>query len=79
MRFNVTVIRRRKVEPVNVESLYFDVKGNNGAFLWSVRACYSSPGKCKRVNFLNSLATALELMYNPPRQKVVVIGDLNST
>ena len=36
MRSNVTVIRRRKFEPVNAESLCFDVKGNNGAFLWSV-------------------------------------------
>lgn len=39
VRSNIIVIRRRKFEPVNVESSTLDVKGNNGAY-FMVCACY---------------------------------------
>lgn len=75
VRSNITVIRRRKLEPANIESLSLDVRGNNGVY-FMICACYRSPGKCKRTVFLTSMATTLELMYNL-RREIIVIGDLN--
>ena len=72
---NITVIRRQKLEPANIESLSLDVKRNNGVY-FMICACYRSPGKCKPTVFLTSMATTLELMYNL-RREIVVIGDLN--
>lgn len=75
VRSNVTVTRRSKLEPVNIESLSLDVRGNNGVY-FMICACHHSPGKCKPTVFLSSMATTLELMYNL-RREIVVIGDLN--
>ena len=75
VRSNITVVRRRKFEPANIESLSLDVKGNNGVY-FMICACYRSPSKCKPAVFLTSLATTLELMYNS-RREIVVIGGLN--
>ena len=75
VRSNITVIRRRKLEPANIKSLSLDVRGNNGVY-FMICACYRSPGKCKPTVFLSSMAATLELMFNL-RREIVVIGDLN--
>ena len=75
VRSNITVMRRCKLEPANIESLSLDVRGNNGVY-FMICASHDSPGKCKPTVFLSSMATTLELMYNL-RREIVVIGDLH--
>ena len=71
----VYIRNRLKLEPADMESICIDVKGhNNSRFI--VLACYRSPSKNKPADFLPSLYTAAETLYNA-RNELLIIGDLN--
>lgn len=75
IRNSVSAYRRHKLEPTDMESICIDVKGhNNSRFI--VLACYRSPSKNKPADFLPSLYTAAETLYNT-RNELLIIGDLN--
>ena len=75
LRADLSVYRRAKLEPRDVESIYLDVKDvNNSRFL--VRGCYRSPGKCNELEFMASMSSAAELMYKT-RKELLFIGDFN--
>lgn len=58
-----------------MESICIDVKGhNNSRFL--VLACYRSPTKNKPADFLPSIYSAAESLFNI-RNELLIIGDLN--
>ena len=74
---DLSVYRRRKLEPKKVESICLDVKDtNNTRFI--VCACYRSPSKCKcKVShFISSLSSAIELMYRS-RNEILLLRDFN--
>ena len=57
IRADLSVYRRAKLEPKDVESIGLDVKDvNNSCFL--VCGCYRSPGKCNELEFMASKTTA---------------------
>ena len=63
IRNDLSAYRRLKLESSDIESICLDVKdSNNSRFI--VCACYRSPTKCKESDFLASLSTATENMYN---------------
>ena len=67
--------RRLKLESSDIVSICLDVEdSNNSRFI--VCACYRSPGKCKESDFLASLSTAAENMYNT-RKELLLIEDFN--
>lgn len=72
-----TVIARRqpKLEPVNIESICLNVKGNNNTWQY-VCACYRSPNKCKVPDFITACSAADDLMLKS-RNEVVFVGDFN--
>ena len=75
IRTDLSVYRRAKMEPANIETNCLDVKDNNKSrFL--VCACYRSPGKCKESDFLAELAIASESMFRS-RKELLLIGDMN--
>ena len=75
IRAYLSVYRRAKLEPRDVESTCLDVKDvNNSRFL--VCGCYRSPGKCNELEFMASMSSAAELMYKTPRE-LLLIGDFN--
>ena len=75
IRADLSVYRRVKLEPEDVESICLDVKdANNSRFL--VCGCYRSPGKCNELEFMASLSRAAELMYQT-RKELVLLGDFN--
>ena len=75
IRNGVSTYRRLKLEPPNMESICIDVKGhNNSRFL--VLACYRSPTKNKPADFLPSIYSAAESLFNI-RNELLIIGDLN--
>ena len=75
IRNDLSAYRRLKLESSNIESIYLDVKGcNNSRFI--VCGCYRSPTKCKESDFLASLSTAAENMYNT-RKDLLLLGDFN--
>ena len=58
-----------------IESICLDVKdSNNSRFI--VCACYRSPTKYKESDFLASLSTAAENMYNT-KKELLFLGDFN--
>ena len=58
-----------------MESMCIDVKGHkNSRFM--VLACYRSPTKNKPIDFLPSLYSVAESLYNI-RNELLIIGDLN--
>ena len=75
IRADLSVYRRAKLEPRDVESICLDVKdANTGRFL--VCGCYRSPGKCNELEFMASMSSAAELMYKT-RKELLLIGDFN--
>ena len=66
--------RRSKLEPADIGSICLDVQDNKCRFI--VYACYRSPGNCKEQDFLASLSTAAEAMYNL-RKEPLFLGDFN--
>ena len=75
IRNDLSAYRRLKLESSNIESICLDVKGsNNSRFI--VCGCYRSPTKCKESDFLASLSTAAENMYNT-RRELLLLGDFN--
>lgn len=75
VRNDLSAYRRLKLESSNIESICLDVKdSNNSRFI--VCACYRSPTKCKESDFLASLSTAAENMYNT-RKELLLLGDFN--
>ena len=58
IRADLSVYRRAKLEPRDVESICLDVKDvNNNRFL--VCGCYRSPSKCNKLEFMSSGVTKL--------------------
>ena len=75
IRNDLSAYRRLKLESSDIESICLDVKdSNNSRFI--VCACYRSPTKCKESDFLASLSTATENMYNT-RKELLLLGDFN--
>ena len=75
IRNGLSAYRRLKLESSDIESIRLDVKGsNNSRFI--VCACYRSPTKNKESDFLASLSTATENMYNT-RKVLLLLGDFN--
>ena len=75
IRNDLSAYRRLKLESSDIESICLDVKdSNNSRFI--VCACYRSPTKCKESDFLASLSTAAENMYNT-RKELLLLGDFN--
>ena len=75
IRADLSVYRRAKLEPRDVESISLDVKDvNNSRFL--VCGCYRSPGKCNDLEFTALMSSAAELMYKT-RRELLLIGDFN--
>ena len=75
IRNDLSAYRRLKLESSDIESICLDVKNsNNSRFI--VCACYRSPTKCKESDFLASLSTAAENMYNT-RKELLLLGDSN--
>ena len=71
----MSVYRRRKLEPDNIELICLDIKFfNNARFL--ARACYSSPSKCKEGDFISSLSCAIQAMCRS-RNELLLLGDFN--
>ena len=63
IRNDLSAYRRLKLDSSDIESICLDVKdSNNSRFI--VCACYRSPTKCKESDFLASLSTATENIYN---------------
>ena len=75
VREDLPVCRRRNLEPESVESLCLDVMDSRKA-RFIVCACYRSPKFCQITDFLSSLTSATELMYES-RQEILLIGDFN--
>ena len=75
IRSTITAYRRVKLEPVGVESICLDVKGNQNVW-FLICACYRSPFKCKISDFISSCTTAAEHMY-AKRKEIIFIGDFN--
>ena len=64
----MSVYRRAKLEPRDVELIHLDFKDvNNSRFL--VCGCYRSPGKCNELEFMAS-------MYKTQKEPLL-IGDFN--
>ena len=75
IRNGVSAYRRLKLEPPNMESICIDMKGhNNSRFL--VLVCYRSPTKNKPADFLPSIYSTAESLFNI-RNELLIIGDLN--
>ena len=75
IRNDLSAYRRLKLESSDIESICLDVKdSNNSRFI--VCACYRSPTQCKESDFLASLSTAAENMYNN-RKELLLLGDFN--
>ena len=75
VRNDLSAYRRLKLESSNIESICLDVKdSNNSRFI--VCAFYRSPTKCNESDFLASLSTAAENMYNT-RKELLLLGDFN--
>ena len=75
IRNSVSAYRRSNLEPSDMESICIDVKGhNNSRFI--VLAFYRSPTINKPSDFLQSLYSAAESLYNI-RNELLIIGDLN--
>ena len=75
VREDLPVCRRRNLEPESVESLCLDyMEARKARFI--VCACYRSPKFCQITDFLSSLTSATELMYES-RQEILFIGDFN--
>ena len=74
IKVGLSVHRMSKLEPTDIGSICLDVQDNKWRFI--VCACYRSPGKCKEQDFLASLSTAAEAMYNL-RREPPFLGDFN--
>ena len=66
--------RRSRLEPTDIKSICLDVQDNICRFI--VCACYRWSGKCKEQDFLASLFTSAEAMYNS-RKELLLLGDFN--
>ena len=75
VREDLPVCRRRNMEPESVESLCLDVMDSRKA-RFIVCARYRPPKFCQITDFLSSLTSATELMYES-RQEILFIGDFN--
>ena len=75
VREDLAVLRRRKLEPEQVESICLDVMDSR-KMRFIICSCYRSDKICKPAEFLRSLTTAIEVMYKC-RQEVILIGDFN--
>ena len=75
VREDLPVCRRRNLEPESVESLCLDYMEARKARS-IVCACYTSPKFCQITDFLSSLTSATELMYES-RQEILLISDFN--
>ena len=75
VRNDLSAYRRLEPESSNIESICLDVKDSNHS-RFIVCACYRSPTKCKKSDFLASLSTAAENMYNT-RKELLLLGDFN--
>ena len=75
MREDLSVYRRKKLEPTDIEAICLDISDNNKS-RFMVCGCYRSPGKCKETDFLTSLSSAAEIMFRS-RQELLLIGDMN--
>ena len=75
IRNDLSAYRRLKLESSDIESICLDVKdSNNSRFI--VCAYYRKPTMCKESDFLASLSTAAENMYNT-RKELFLLGDFN--
>jgi exonuclease III len=61
-REELSVYRRKKLEPTDIEAICLDVSDNSKS-RFMVCGCYRSPGKCKELEFLTSLSSAAETMF----------------
>ena len=75
VREDLSVCRRRNMEPGSVESLCLDVMDSRKA-RFIVCARYIPPKFCQITDFLSSLTSATELMCES-RQEILLIGDFN--
>ena len=75
IKHSVSACRRRKLEPVDIEAVCIDVKGRGNTW-FSLLACYRSPNKNKPTEFLSTLYSTTENLYNH-RNELLIIGDLN--
>ncbi|KAL9986310.1 hypothetical protein ACROYT_G000444 [Oculina patagonica] len=75
VREDLAVIRRRKLEPEQVESICLDVMDSRRS-RFIICSCYRSDKMCKPADVLLSVASAIELMHKC-RQEVILIGDFN--
>ena len=76
IRNDLSAYRRLKLESSDIESICLDVKDSNNSRFIVVCACYRSPTKCKESDFLASLSTAAENMYNT-RKELLLLGDFS--
>ena len=74
IRADILVYRRAKLEPADFKTICLDINVNRSRFI--VCACYRSPGKCKEVDFLDTLSSAVEVTYNT-RKELLLLGDFN--
>ena len=63
IKHSVSACRRRKLEPVDIEAVCIDVKGRGNTW-FSLLACYRSPNKNKPTEFLSTLYSMTENLYN---------------
>ena len=75
IKHSVSAYRRRKLKPVDIEAVCIDVKGRGNTW-FSLLACYRSPNKNKPTEFLSTLYSTTENLYNH-RNELLIIGDLN--
>ena len=72
---SVSAYRRKQLELVDIKAVCIDVKGGGNTW-FSLLACYRSPNKNKPTEFLPSLYSTTENLYNH-RNELLIIGDLN--
>ena len=75
IKHSVSAYRRRKLKPVDIEAVCIDVKGRGNTW-FSLLACYRSPNKNKPTEFLSTLYSTTQNLYNH-RNELLIIGDLN--
>ena len=76
IKHSVSAYRRKQLEPVDIEAVCIDVKGRGNNW-FSLLACYRSPNKNKPTEFLPSLYSTTENLYNH-RNELLIIGDLRT-
>lgn len=75
IKHSVSAYRRKQLRPVDIEAVCIDVKGTANTW-FSLLTCYRSPNKNRPTEFLSSLYSTTENLYNH-RNELLIIGDLN--